>query len=320
MTTPAIEVEALVKTYDGRRVLDGVDLAVPPGSVFGFLGRNGAGKTTTLRILLGLARPSGGSARVLGRDVTRGGAAQLADVGFLPDVPGFYPWMNGAEFLRFCGELFGLRGAKLGERVDALLDLAGLTGVDTRIGGYSRGMKQRLGIAQALINAPRVLFLDEPTSALDPIGRRDVLEMIGSLAGKTTVLFSTHILADVERVADTVAVIERGRVLRQAPIGDFLAGYGASRRLLLQVDGGDAATDTLATALSAQPWAARIDRVDLDGTPAVQVAGDDLEAARYAVPKLLADAGLGLIRCEPVEASLEDVFLDLVGESRGAAR
>lgn len=320
MTTPAIEVEALVKTYDGRRVLDGVDLAVPPGSVFGFLGRNGAGKTTTLRILLGLARPTGGSARVLGRDVTRGGAAQLADVGFLPDVPGFYPWMTGAEFLRFCGELFGLRGAKLGERVDALLDLAGLTGVDTRIGGYSRGMKQRLGIAQALINAPRVLFLDEPTSALDPIGRRDVLEMIGTLAGKTTVLFSTHILADVERVADTVAVIERGRVLRQAPIGDFLAGYGASRRLLLQVDGGDAATDTLATALSAQPWAVRIDRVDLDGTPAVQVAGDDLEAARYAVPKLLADAGLGLIRCEPVEASLEDVFLDLVGESRAAAR
>lgn len=228
--------------------------------------------------------------------------------------------MTGAEFLRFCGELFGLRGAKLGERVDALLDLAGLSGVDTRIGGYSRGMKQRLGIAQALINAPRVLFLDEPTSALDPIGRRDVLEMIGTLAGKTTVLFSTHILADVERVADTVAVIERGRVLRQAPIGDFLAGYGASRRLLLQVDGGDAATDTLATALSAQPWAVRIDRVDLDGTPAVQVAGDDLEAARYAVPKLLADAGLGLIRCEPVEASLEDVFLDLVGESRAAAR
>ncbi|MBK9100233.1 MAG: ABC transporter ATP-binding protein [Austwickia sp.] len=320
MSGPAIEVESLVKTYDGHRVLDGVDLSVASGSVFGFLGRNGAGKTTTLRILLGLARPDGGSARVLGRDVTRAGVDLRAEIGFLPDVPGFYPWMTGAEFLRFCGELFGLRGPARAERVDVLLDLAGLTGVDTPVGGYSRGMKQRLGIAQALINAPRVLFLDEPTSALDPVGRRDVLEMIGSLAGRTTVLFSTHILADVERVADTVAIIERGRVLRQAPIGELLAGYGASHRLLLQVDGGEAAAQTLAAALRAQPWASRVDRVHVDGSPAVQVAAEDLRAARHAVPGLLADAGLGLVRCEPVEASLEEVFLDLVGESRGRTR
>lgn len=320
MSVPAIEVEALVKTYDDRRVLDGVDLTVAPGSVFGFLGRNGAGKTTTLRILLGLARPSGGSARVLGRDVTHGGVDLRAEIGFLPDVPAFYPWMTGPELLRFCGELFGLGGARLTERVDALLDLAGLAGVDTRIGGYSRGMKQRLGIAQALVNAPAVLFLDEPTSALDPIGRRDVLEMIASLAGRTTVLFSTHILADVERVADTVAVIERGRVLRQGPIGEFLSGYGASRRLLLQVDGGEPEADALAGVLRAEPWAARVDRTSLDGLPAVQVSGDDLRDAPYAVPRLLADAGLGLVRCEFVEASLEDVFFDLVGQSRGAVR
>ena len=324
MTTLAIEIEGLAKVYDGRRVLDGVDLAVTAGSVFGFLGRNGAGKTTTLRILLGLARPTKGTARVLGRDVTRGGPRLRAELGFLPDVPACYPWMTAPEFLRCCGGLFGLRDTVLERRIDALLDLAGLTGVETRIGGYSRGMKQRLGIAQALINAPRVLMLDEPTSALDPIGRREVLEMIASLSGRTTVLFSTHILADVERVADMAAVIERGRVLRQAPIGELKAGYGASRRLVLQVDGGEAARETLAAAITAQPWATRVSRLDLDGAPALEIAGEDLRAARYALPRLLADAGLGLLRCEPRETSLEDVFVDLVGgfreASRGAAR
>lgn len=318
-TEPAIAVAGLVKTYDGRRVLDGVDLAVAPGSVFGFLGRNGAGKTTTLRILLGLAAPTDGTVRVLGRDVTRAGDDVRARVGFLPDVPGYYPWMTGPEFLRFCGGLFGLRGPNLSARVDTLLDLAGLTGVEQRIGGYSRGMRQRLGIAQALINAPAVLFLDEPTSALDPLGRRDVLAMIAALAGRTTVLFSTHILADVERVADTVAVIEAGRVLRQAPLAELTAGYGASRRLLIEVAGGEPARTRLAAVLSGQPWASRVESIEAEGRPAVEVTSDDLEAAGEVVPRLLAEAGLALLRFEPREASLEDAFVELLGTGGGGA-
>lgn len=311
---PAIDVTGLVKTYGGRRVLDEVNLNVAPGSVFGFLGRNGAGKTTTLRILLALARPDGGSARIVGRDVIRDGDQVRRQVGFLPDVPGFYPWMTGPQFLTFCGGLFGLKGPSLQQRVDALLDLAGLSGVTQQIGGYSRGMKQRLGIAQALINAPRVLLLDEPTSALDPIGRRDVLTMIASLRGRTTVLFSTHILSDVERVADTVAIIEGGQVLRQASIEDLKGGYGASRRVLLQVDGGEDGRQALVNALAGRPWVSRLDLVDLAGHPALEIIGPDVQAVQQHIPRVLAETGLGLVRCEPREVSLEDVFVDLVGQ------
>ncbi len=227
----AVEIAGLTKVFAKARALDGVDLTVPEGSVFGFLGPNGAGKTTTLRILAGLARPSGGSATVFGHDVVSGADAIHAQLGYLPDVPGFYAWMTAREFLVLSGRLFRLPAATLAERVDALLDLAGLTDVDTRIGGYSRGMKQRLGVAQALINAPRLLLLDEPTSALDPMGRREVLEMIAGLAGRTTVFFSTHILADVERVCDTVAILARGRVVAQAPIDELKTRHGGGHHV-----------------------------------------------------------------------------------------
>ena len=206
MSTPAapraaaIRTAGLAKAYGDKRALDGVDLTVDEGSIFGFLGPNGAGKTTMLRLITGLARPTSGKVEVLGHDVATAGNAVRAEIGFLPDVPGFYEWMTAEDFLRFAGRLFGLGGPALDERVAMLLDLAGLTGVTTRIGGYSRGMKQRLGVAQALVNAPRLLLLDEPTSALDPMGRKDLLEMIASLRGRTTVFFSTHILGDVERV------------------------------------------------------------------------------------------------------------------------
>ena len=195
----AIEITRLVKTFGDAVALDGIDLAVPQGSVFGFLGPNGAGKTTALRILTGLARPTAGEARILGVNVSAAGNIVRSRIGYLPDVPGFYPWMTAMEFVEFAGRLFGIQPTTLRERAESLLQMAGLSEVKSKVGGFSRGMKQRLGIAQALINAPSVLLLDEPTSALDPIGRREVLEMIASLRGRTTVFFSTHILADVER-------------------------------------------------------------------------------------------------------------------------
>jgi len=217
----AIRTTGLTKVYGEKRALDAVDLVVEEGSVFGFLGPNGAAKTTTLHILVGLTRPTGGSVQILGEDVASAGNLVRAQIGFLPDVPGFYEWMTAQEFLRFAGGLFGIGRRVLDERLGALLDLAGLGDVDTKIGGYSRGMKQRLGVTQALINAPRLLLLDAPTSALDPMGRKDVLDMLTSLRGRTTVFFPTHILADVERVCDTVAILDR--MVAQAPIDELKA-------------------------------------------------------------------------------------------------
>jgi len=304
----AVELRGLTKVYGDVRALDGVELSVPVGSVFGFLGPNGAGKTTTLRILTGLARPTAGVARVLGTDVSDATNDVRAEIGFLPDVPGFYDWMTAREFLTFAGSLFGVGGAVLSERAEALLGLAGLADVGTRIGGYSRGMRQRLGVAQALINAPKLLMLDEPTSALDPIGRKEVLEMIASLAGRTTVLFSTHILADVERVCDTVAILDRGRVVVQAPMAELTRHTGA-QRLLVEVTG-DA--DALAAQFAAAPWASGAVR---DGG-LLTLTVNDLDAARRAVPVAVAAAGVGLVRLEQVEAALEDVFVELVGGER----
>lgn len=307
--SPAIVVAGLTKVYGAKRALAGVDLTVPTGSVFGFLGPNGAGKTTTLRILTGLAAPSGGEARVFGHDVVSATNQVRADIGFLPDVPGYYEWMTAPEFLRFAGSLFGIGGRVLDERVEALLDLAGLTGVRQKIGGYSRGMKQRLGVAQALINAPKLLMLDEPTSALDPIGRKEVLDMIASLGGRTTVFFSTHILSDVDRVCDTVAILHEGRVVTQAPIGELKSRYGTSKLVVGVTEGADA----LAAAFRAEPWAAEVARGD-NGSIEITVA--DLESARRAVPAMVAAAGVGLTRFETGEVSLEEVFVDLVGGER----
>jgi ABC-2 type transport system ATP-binding protein len=302
----AIEIHGLTKLFDDVAALNGVELRVHEGSVFGFLGPNGAGKTTTLRILTGLARPTAGTAAILGHDVVRATNDVRAAIGFLPDVPGFYNWMSAAEFLRFAGSLFGLRGRPLAERAAALLDLAGLAGVQTRIGGFSRGMKQRLGIAQALINAPRLLLLDEPTSALDPIGRKEVLDMITALAGRTTVFFSTHILSDVERVCDAVAVLNRGQVVAQSGIEELKA-RGSSRSILVEVEG-DAAG--LQASLTGQTWLRAAERTG--NTLHLQVS--DLAAAQRRIPEALAVKGLALRRFETGERSLEDVFVDLVGE------
>src|SRR5262245_9851871 len=218
--------------------------------VFGFLGPNGAGKTTTLRILTGLARPTSGTVRVLGHDLGDSTNAVRAQIGYLPDVPGFYPWMTAREFVEFAGRLFGLDRATLTERCNVLLEMAGLESVRTKIGGFSRGMKQRLGIAQALVNAPRLLFLDEPTSALDPVGRREVLDMIASLGGRTTVFFSTHILGDVERVCEAAAILDRGRVVASASVAD-LKRRARVDRVTIEVEGD---SEGLVTRFDGLPW------------------------------------------------------------------
>ncbi|MDY7528695.1 MULTISPECIES: ABC transporter ATP-binding protein [unclassified Cryobacterium] len=302
----AIRTSGLTKTYGEHRALDNVDLEVEEGSIFGFLGPNGAGKTTLLRMLTGLARPTSGGVQILGRDVTAVDDSIRARIGFLPDVPGFYDWMTAEEFLRFVGRLFAIDRRTLDERVGMLLGLAGLTDVTTAIGGYSRGMKQRLGVAQALINAPQLLLLDEPTSALDPMGRRDVLEMLSSLRGRTTVFFSTHILADVERVCDTVAILDHGRVVAHGPIQELTSRY-AERKVILEVT--DAAGG-LAEDISREPWATS---VAVGPTGALEITVTDMDAARRAIPVLVAGRHVGLCRMDAGELGLEDVFVSLVG-------
>ena len=302
----AIQATALTKTYGDKRALDAMDLVVEEGSVFGFLGANGAGKTTLLRLLTGLSRPTSGSVQILGHDVVSAGNAIRAEVGYLPDVPGFYDWMAAKEFLRFAGGLFGVGGSVLDERVPMLLDLAGLSDVRTKIGGYSRGMKQRLGVAQALVNAPRLLLLDEPTSALDPMGRKDVLDMLTSLRGRTTVFFSTHILADVERVCDTVAILDHGRVVARAPIEELKARYGVQKVLVEVTEGADELADKIAT-LS---WATAVAR---GSNGAIEITVSDVAAAQREIPAMVAARDTGLSRLEAGEMGLEEVFVELVG-------
>ena len=302
----SIRTTGLTKVFGEKHALDSVDLVVEEGSIFGFLGPNGAGKTTALRVLTGLARPTSGSVQILGHDVASAGNSVRAEIGFLPDVPGFYEWMSAEEFLRFAGGLFGIGRRVLDERLGMLLDLAGLGDVKTKIGGYSRGMKQRLGVAQALVNAPRLLLLDEPTSALDPMGRKDVLDMLTSLRGRTTVFFSTHILADVERACDTVAILDRGRVVAQAPIDELKARYG-QQKVVVEVAGG---ADELAEQIGLQSWVSAVAR---GPNGAIKITVRDVEAAQQQIPAMIAARKLGLSRMEAGEMGLEEVFVELVG-------
>ncbi len=304
----AIRVEGLCKTFGQVVALDDLNLTVSPGSVFGFLGPNGAGKTTTLRILTGLARPTAGRAWVAGLEIGQGDVRHK--LGYLPEVPAFYGWMNPREYLAdLVAPLFDLRPAEGRQRADELLALAGLTDVaKRRIGGFSRGMRQRLGVAQALMNRPEVLLLDEPVSALDPAGRHEILEFVEQLRGKMTVFMSTHILADVERVCDTVGILNKGRLVVQAGREELLARY-AQPVLEVEFDAPVAQT---------QDWARRIEGHDLiEGAGVegrvVRLAVRHAEQVKLALPGLIAEAGLPVQRYQWSRPSLEDVFLRLVG-------
>jgi ABC-2 type transport system ATP-binding protein len=306
----AIEARGLTKRYGDVLALDALDLDVPAGSVFGFLGPNGAGKTTTLRLLTGLGHPTAGSATVAGVRVGRGGLDLAARIGYLDQDPRFYGWMTGRELLAFVGRAYGMTGAALGSRVDEILDIVGLReAAQRRVGGYSGGMRQRLGVGQAMLPGPAVLFLDEPVSALDPEGRRDVLELIGRLRGAATVFMSTHILTDVERICDRVAILDHGRLVTEAPMDELLERHA---RPILELDpepGQEAGVAGLVESLRAAPWTR--DVRDDHGVLRV-VVSDAEQAAAEALPMVVA-AGIRLARFERVRPTLEDVFLQLVG-------
>jgi ABC-2 type transport system ATP-binding protein len=311
----AIRCEGLSKTYGRIVALHDLDLAVEAGTIFGFLGPNGAGKTTTIRLLVGLARPTRGRSRVAGHEVTANGKAARQLIGYLPEEPAFYPWMTGAEFLDYVGRLFGLSGTERKKRVDGLLDLAGLREASRRrVGGYSRGMRQRLGVAQALINRPQVLILDEPASALDPQGRRDVLTLIEQLREQATVFMSTHILSDVERVCDRVAIIDRGRLVVEADREGLQNRYAPPVFELAWDEGDNEQTQVMdfVHLLEGVPWVSQVERQ----SRALRVHVSDREQARRELLSLVAQRGLVLSRYELVKPTLEDVFLRLVDTER----
>ena len=312
ITAPAGEVSTrgLTKRYRLDVALDHLDLDVPAGCVFGFLGPNGAGKTTTLRLLTGLARPTEGSATVAGIDATTGGRALAGRIGALDQDPRYYGWMTGRELLAFVGRLHGLDGLALRSRVDEVLETIGLVdAANRRIGGYSGGMRQRIGIGQAMLPRPSVLFLDEPVSSLDPAGRRDVLEMISRLRGTCTVFMSTHILNDIERVCDRVGILDHGRLIAEAPMDELLASHA---RPILELDpepGQDAAVDVLVAMVRAQAWTRDV-RVEHG---LVRVFVTDADRAAIEMLPLVVATGVRLGRFERVRPTLEDVFLALVG-------
>jgi ABC-2 type transport system ATP-binding protein len=307
----AVRCEDLRKRFGSVQALDGLTLSVPEGSVYGFLGPNGAGKTTAIRILTGLARATSGRAWVAGVELGGGGEDVARRLGYLPEEPAFYSWMTPTEYLDYVGQIFGLSADERQTRTVELLDLAGLSEVaKRRIGGFSRGMRQRLGLAQALVNRPQVLFLDEPASALDPAGRREVLELVERLRGTTTVFMSTHILADVERVCDMVGIIARGKVVAEARREELLSRYAVPAFEIETSPDSGPALAAWASMVEQEPW---VDGVAVDGHRA-RVAVSDTDRASVELVASLAAARLPLVRYEMVRPSLEDVFLRLVNQ------
>lgn len=304
----AVRCADLRKAYGRVEALKGLTLHVPHASIFGLLGPNGAGKSTTIKLLTRQIAPTGGQAWVAGAPITGQTSDVRSRIGYLSEQPAFYPWMRGDEMLDFVGELFRLSPSVYRTRRAELLELVGLKeAARRRIGGYSHGMRQRLGIAQALMNSPEVLFLDEPVSALDPLGRKEVLELFTSLKGQATIFFSSHILNDVDRVCDEVAVLDQGTLLAHDSTAALKERYA---RPAIAVELGvpaDALKD-----LGAQE--AYIQRVDIHGTRA-SIGVTDLDIATRALPAALARSGLPLLRYEVAVPTLEDVFVQLVHDT-----
>lgn len=296
-----LEVKEIKKSFGNKKVLDGVSFSVPENCIFGFIGRNGAGKTTTMRAILGLLKTDGGEINVCGERVSYGCTPKSGCIGYLPDVPEFYGYMNAREYLKLCGEISGMGSSELKTRISELLELVGLDKEKHRIKGYSRGMKQRLGIAQAMINRPKLLICDEPTSALDPVGRKDILDIISAAKEQTSVVFSTHILSDVERVCSCVAFLEGGKTAFSGSLEEIRA-FRSNTALEL----------TLA------------DIKDIERVSAAFPDGRE-NNGRFILPQasekdcaelmaFLSAQMIPITRLERREADLEDLFMEVIGK------
>jgi ABC-2 type transport system ATP-binding protein len=312
-----INTQGLTKTYQGVNALQGLNLQVPRNSIFGFLGPNGAGKSTTIKMLLGLTRPTSGKALVFGKDTTQESLAVRRKVGYLAQDPRYYEHMTARQTLRYTARFF-YSGPKdlLETRVEEMLELVGLEEkADRPIKGFSGGERQRLGIAQAQINYPDLLILDEPAALLDPQGRRDVLTIMETLRKYTTIFYSTHILEDVQRVSDSVAILNHGKLVAEAPIHELLSGNGSSAatyQVTLQEDSSGAQRR-----LAGQPWVQSLTTESIGGLTTWQVSVKDDDAAEDQMLRLiLEDRDLRVKSFGRKTYNLEEVFLSLVGEEK----
>ncbi len=288
-----IRTEGLGKDYGPTTALSDVSLNVAAGSVYGLVGPNGAGKTTLLGVLSGL-RAAGGGSMEIGTD----------RVSMLPDTPHFDPWLSAREVVDLAHTLAG--NAQLRSRVDELLELSGIAdAADRAVGGFSRGMLQRLGIAATLVGDPELVLLDEPCSALDPLGRREVLDLIARLRGDATVVFSSHILADVQEVCDTVGILRQGSLVFEGPLQALLVGNAVPRYLVRLRAPLGPVVDTLAVI----DWIRALEIVDPEQ---IRITASSLDEAEQNLAAALAAAGAKVVSLAPEAPSLEDVFLEVV--------
>lgn len=293
-----LRITGLRKHFGDKTVLNGLELTVPKNSIFGFIGQNGAGKTTTMKTVLGLLQADDGEIFVDGEKVVYGQTPTNRHIGYLPDVPEFYSFMTAPEYLHFCGQITGMKADEIDSRSKELLDLMGLGEERHRIKGFSRGMKQRLGIAQALLNRPKLLICDEPTSALDPVGRKEILDILLAAREQTTVLFSTHILSDVERICTDIAFLHGGKTVIQGKLSDIKAQYRSDNYLV--------ETETTADAAALR-----------QAFPAMGGSGNHLIFSEktydpFAVIGALADRRVAVMKVERMEPTLESLFMEVV--------
>ncbi len=302
-----IETFGLAKRYRKVEALKNLDMTVPANTVCGFLGPNGAGKTTTMRILMGLSRPTTGTAKILGSPIDSDGLSIRSRVGYLSQDPSFYPRFRVHSVLRFAARryLSGSRAA-IDVRVEETLEQIGLADrAGRRVKALSGGERQRLGIGQAVIGRPELLILDEPSVGLDPEGRFQVLSLIESLRDQATIFYSSHILDDVQRIADHVVILDRGEIIAQGPMEQFL-GSGARYRVVIEGTGGSAPQ-----ALQGLPWVTGVEGVG-DGTWEVSVSNQET-AERELMPVLARDHGAAIRELRPLVRSLEDIYVGAVG-------
>lgn len=293
-----LRITGLHKRFGDKEVLRGLDLSVPEHSIYGFIGKNGSGKTTTMKTVLGLLSADSGEIVVNGEKVVYGQTDTNRYIGYLPDVPEFYPFMTAKEYLRFCGEITGMSRAETEERTKELLTLVGLADETHRIKGFSRGMKQRLGIAQALLSRPKLLVCDEPTSALDPIGRKEILDILLAIKDQTTVLFSTHILSDVERICTDVAFLKDGVVDIGGKLSDIKTRYRSNEYVIETENDSD-----IVILLNTFPEVKKIDENKV-------IFSEDKRSVSEVL-RFVADHRISLLKVERLEPSLEDLFMEV---------
>ena len=290
------------KSFGSKVVVDGLSFSIPKNSIFGFVGENGAGKTTTMKMILGLMKMDSGEILVDGTKVLYGNTPTNRKIGYLPDVPEFYTYMTPREYLRFCGEITGLSVKEINPRVDELLQRVGLANENKKIKGFSRGMKQRLGIAQALLGKPMLLICDEPTSALDPLGRKEILDILVASKDETTIMFSTHILSDVERICDSIAFLHQGKLALSGSISDIKKMNTKEEYEVVVKNKGDIPLLQMQFNNS----------VKMDDY-SLKIHMDSKDSVKHIMQFLL-EKSIAIEKIEKCENTLENLFMEVVGK------